>query len=567
MHRSAFAVRLCAMEQDVGISLPLKDEHNEGAVRRALLSALKRGGVDCAEADVSYALIKRSLDARHGRQKLFLRYHVVIGRKGTAAGTSGDAGGEGVPDPFEWAPVTADRQVVIVGAGPAGLFAALTLIEKGIRPVIVERGADVSQRKRDIARISCEHTLNPESNYCFGLGGAGTFSDGKLYTRSSKRGNIFRVLALLSRFGADMNILYDAHPHIGSDKLPHIVENITRFIERKGGKVLINNRCEDFIIDTKSGTRRVLGVRAREGAASREITGCAVMLCAGQNAPDIYAMVARAAPEALEAKGFAMGVRCEHPRAVIDAIQYHSAKPPAGAGAAEYRLTAQIASPDGGNLRGVYSFCMCPGGFVVPASSAPDETVVNGMSSSGRNSAWSNAAIVVETRPEDIPQTFIDEARDAGCAALAGLLYRRHLERKAFEHTTDGRAGAQRLTDFISRRTSSTLPASSYPPGVTESRLDEWLPREMAERLRAAFGMFNKKMRGFVRDDALLIAIESRTSSPVRILRDRNTFECTALKGLFPAGEGAGYAGGIVSSAMDGTASAERIAALLTSRA
>jgi uncharacterized FAD-dependent dehydrogenase len=401
----------------------------------------------------------------------------------------------------------------------------------------VERGKRTPERKRDIAAIGRGGAAPRDSNYCFGEGGAGTFSDGKLYSRSNKRGNIRRVLETLCCFGADQSILIDAHPHIGSDRLPAIISAMTDKIRELGGEVHFETRCTGFIVEKG----KLRGIRTSAGDLRAE----AVILAAGHSAPDIYRLLAEIAPNALEAKAFAVGVRVEHPRSVIDGIQYHGAEKKQALPAAEYRLTAQV---DG---RGVYSFCMCPGGVVVPSASAPDEVVVNGMSAAGRNSRWSNAAIVVEVRPEDIP----------GNGELSGLAFRTELEKTAYREaaidatvtvSSGSKAPAQRLTDFLAGRLSATLPSSSYAPGLVSSRLDEWLPPFIARRLQAAFPEFDQKMRGFICADALLIAPETRTSTPVRITRKSETFESAAISGLFPAGEGSGYAGGIVSSALDG---------------
>lgn len=486
--------------------------------------------------------LKKSIDARHGQLKLHLRYEIFIGESAESAKKE-----TALP---VWKKADGNKSVIIVGSGPAGLFAALTLLEHGIKPVIIERGKETSSRKRDIAAISTKDEVNPDSNYCFGEGGAGTFSDGKLYTRSNKRGNISKSLLIFNYFGADKKILTDAHPHIGTDRLPQVINNMRSKIIELGGDFHFETKVTNLILEGK----RVKGV-ATENTASREskdFYADAVILATGHSAGEIYQMIARLAPDALEAKTFAAGVRVEHPRTLIDSIQYHKKSAAAeeksaySLGAAEYRVTAQVSG------RGVYSFCMCPGGFVVPSASAPGEIVVNGMSSAARNSKWSNAAIVTEIRPEDIPEEFQKQAEKDACPQLAGLYFRSYLEKLAFEHGKGQAAPAQRLTDFLENKKSDELPPSSYTPGLVSSNLREWLPDFISYRLAEGFRQINKNMKGFICDQALMIAIESRTSTPVRILRDKESLECTAIKGLYPCGEGSGYSGGIISSAMDG---------------
>ena len=439
--------------------------------------------------------------------------------------------------------VTGRREVIVVGAGPAGLFAALRLIELGIRPVILERGKDVSSRKKDIALISREHRVDPDSNYCFGEGGAGTFSDGKLYTRSKKRGDNRRVLELLCIHGANENILYEAHPHLGTDKLPGIISGIRKTITEAGGIFLFGKRVSDILVEGSK-------VKGAVTSDNERYLSPFVILATGHSSRDIYSLCTERGIK-LEPKSFAMGVRVEHPQALIDRIQYHGKERGKFLPAASYNLVKQV---DG---RGVYSFCMCPGGFIVPAATSPGEVVVNGMSPSTRNSPYANSGIVVEIRPEDLKDyTRFD--------VLAGLEFQKDFEKLNWEQA--GRtqsAPAQRLTDFLNGKTSATLPAVSYFPGVISSPLHEWIPPSIGNRLKAGFGFFGSVMRGFLTDEAVITGVESRTSSPVRIPRDPVTLEHTVVSGLYPCGEGSGYAGGIVSSAVDGMNSAEAVASLV----
>jgi len=515
-----------------------EEEADTALIQKKAVQALFQKGIQVSPDSIHLVFDRKSIDARHGQVKLCLRYKAYIGEKPETAAASGPV----------WKHADMKHRVVIVGSGPAGLFGALRLLEEGIQPVIIERGVETSLRKKDIAEISTKGIVGKDSNYCFGEGGAGTFSDGKLYTRSNKRGDISRILRIFTLFGADKAILTDAHPHIGTDRLPSVIHEMENRIIELGGEFHFNMRCSGFLTQ-KTGTEiRVTGVTAENTltGAVEEFQGECVLLATGHSAAGIYELAARTAPEVLEAKTFAVGVRVEHPRELIDSIQYHGQPRGSILPAAEYRLVTQI---DG---RGVYSFCMCPGGFVVPSATGPDEIVVNGMSSSSRNSQWSNAAIVVETRPEDIPGEYRKQAEEAHCPALAGLYWRTWLERETKKHGVGQAAPAQRMVDFLAHRASTTLPVSSYTPGTVSSRLDEWLPPQIVSRLTAGFADFNREMKGYVCGEALLIAGETRTSTPVRILRDKDTYECTKLKGLYPAGEGSGYSGGIVSSAMDG---------------
>lgn len=524
------------MTKTISITVLPGEETNEALIRSKAAALLS-----VRESEITALVFrKKSIDARKGQVKFCLSYTAWVGELPTEAGSHG-ADGEILPGETlrpAWKKADPARRVIIVGSGPAGLFAALRLLEAGITPVIVERGKPTGERKKDIALITREQKINPESNYCFGEGGAGTFSDGKLYSRSNKRGNIPEILAIFHYHGADKDILTDAHPHIGTDRLPSIINAMRETIVSFGGEFRFGTRCVGLV----PGSGRVTGVKAVTSEGETVISGDAVILATGHSAADAYEMLD---PAMIEAKAFAVGVRVEHPRELIDRIQYHG-RERGSLPAASYRLSAQVEE------RGVYSFCMCPGGLIVPSATADDEIVVNGMSPSDRNSRWSNAAIVVETRPEDIPAEF-------GSDALKGLRFRKWLEREAKKHGDGQRAPAQRLPDFVAGKDSASLPECSYTPGVVPSRLDRWLPPTIADRLCEGFAEFGKLMRGFVCDEAIAVAVETRTSSPVRILRDVETLQSPTLAGLYPAGEGSGHSGGIVSSAMDGQRCAEKI--------
>lgn len=525
-----------------------EEEKNSFAINRVICEELHKKNIKAKPQEVQFQILKKSIDARHGRQKLVLRLRVFINESPDALKNQ-----DKLP---EWKNADGNKSVIIIGSGPAGLFAALKLLEAGIKPVIIERGKDTSSRKVDIAAISTKDIVDQDSNYCFGEGGAGTFSDGKLYTRSNKRGDISKILKIFNAFGADEKILTDAHPHIGTDRLPKIINAMREKIISLGGEFHFNTKCTDFILEpAKIGGLKITGIITinNETKTEETFTGNAVILATGHSASDIYFLIAKHSPVSLEAKTFAAGVRVEHPRELIDAIQYHGQNINGHLPTAEYRFTTQVED------RGVYSFCMCPGGFVVPSSSGPDEIVVNGMSAAKRNSKWSNAAIVVEIRPEDIPETFQQQAKTEGCKDLAGLYFRTSLEKLTKEKGKGQSAPAQRLSDFLDHKESTLLPVSSYTPGLVSSRLDKWLPAHIERRLEQGFKDFNKNARGFICNDAVLIASETRTSTPVRIVRNKETFECEGIKNLYPAGEGSGYSGGIVSSAMDGENAAEKI--------
>ncbi len=545
------------MQKEITVTVFPEDEKNQDTIENLLKKELSKNGIQTDGKKIQFVFVKKSVDARHGKVKFHLRYRAFIGEeakdfsmtelpdwknlsktieKNTESGANGSGG--------------KIRKVAVVGSGPAGLFASLKLLEKGICPVIIEQGKETKERRKDIARISRDGVLDSFSNYCFGEGGAGTFSDGKLYTRSAKRGNIPGILQILVHFGADPKILTDSHPHIGTEKLPKIINNIRDFIKETGGEFHFGSKATDFIV--KDGKAEGVVFENILTGEKTEFLCDSIILAQGHSSYDIYRILAGKNPSSLEEKTFAMGVRVEHPRKLIDKIQYHGKTD--GMEAAEYRLTSQIEG------RGVYSFCMCPGGFVVPSASSPDEIVVNGMSASGRNSKWSNSAIVVEIRPEDIPEKFAEEAEKLGSPALKGLLFRKWLEKETKKHGDGQKAPSQVLTDFLEGKESVSIPETSFSPGTVSSRLDKWLPGHISLRLKKAFPEFEKKMRGFVTSKAVLIASETRTSTPARIKREKESLECEGIRNLYPCGEGSGYAGGIVSSAMDGEKAAEKIA-------
>ena len=493
----------------------------------------KKEGIDQSHI-TGLHIINRSVDARQREIKVNVNVDFFIDEPAKPR----------VVTEFHYRNVSQGKRVLIVGSGPAGLFAALKLIESGLKPVIIERGKEVSERKKDIATISREQKVDPDSNYCFGEGGAGTFSDGKLYTRSSKRGNVQRVFELFHHFGADENVLYEAHPHIGTDKLPEVIKNIRKTILDCGGEIHFNTRLTDFIIDSG----QITGVETGNG----KINGDAVILATGHSARDVYELLQKK-NIAVQAKDFAVGLRIEHPQSLIDSIQYHTKIKNQFLPAASYSLVEQVEG------RGVYSFCMCPGGFVVPSATANDEIVVNGMSASKRNSPFANSAIVAEVKAADL-----NAYEKYG--ELKGLVFQQELERKASHMSSAGqKAPAQRVTDFLNNKTSSTLPDVSYFPGVVCSSLHELLPSFVRNTLQKGLRVFDAKKKGFVTSDAVLMGVETRTSSPVRILRDPLTMQHVQIKGLFPCGEGSGYAGGIASSAMDGENAAEKVNEFLIS--
>ncbi len=446
--------------------------------------------------------------------------------------------------------------VVVVGAGPGGLFAALRLIEEGLRPIVLERGKDVHERKKDLALITRTQKVDTESNYCFGEGGAGAYSDGKLYTRSKKRGSVDKILNVFCQHGASTSILADAHPHIGTDKLPRVIENMRLQIIKSGGEVHFQTKMISLLLEGD----RVAGVQAINLTTGAELTFRGpVILATGHSARDVYRYLAASHVE-MEAKGIAMGVRLEHPSTLIDRLQYHNAQ---GRGkylpAAEYSYVAQVEG------RGVYSFCMCPGGYIIPAATGPQQIVVNGMSPANRGTRWSNSGMVVEIRPEDIAQ--IETGQPAADSengtdeTLRTMRLQEQLELTCWQQgNMQQTAPAQRMADFVNRRLSYDLPESSYAPGLISSPLHFWMPSFITSRLQQAFTEFGRRSHGFLTNEAVLIAAETRTSSPVRILRQADTLQHVRLEGLFPCGEGAGYAGGIVSAGIDGERCADMAA-------
>ena len=530
------------MIQEYQIRVLPEQAANEQSIK---LFISKDKGID-ARTIKAIRILKRSIDARQRTIFVNLKVRIYINE---------------LPQDeefvhTEYQNVEGKPQVIVVGAGPGGLFAALRLIEQGLRPIVVERGKNVRDRKVDIARISREHKVDPESNYSFGEGGAGAYSDGKLYTRSKKRGNVDKILNVFCQHGASTSILMDAHPHIGTDKLPRVIENMRNTILECGGEVHFETRMDALIIEKE----KVVGIETNNGKTFHG----PVILATGHSARDVYRWLYSNGVQ-LEAKGIAVGVRLEHPSHLIDQIQYHNRN---GRGkylpAAEYSFVTQV---DG---RGVYSFCMCPGGFVVPAASGPHQIVVNGMSPSNRGGKWSNSGMVVELRPEDLLNEELrikNEELAIECTG-EGPLAMMHLQ-EALEATCwqQGNmrqtAPAQRMVDFTRKKLSYDLPASSYSPGLISSPLHFWMPKFISERLSKGFQQFGRSSHGFLTNEAVMIGMETRTSAPVRILRNNDTLQHVTISGLFPCGEGAGYAGGIVSAGIDGERCADAVAQYL----
>ena len=500
-------------------------------------------------------ILKRSIDARQRQIYVNLKVRTYVNELPT----------DDEYQHTEYPNVEGKPQVIVVGAGPGGLFAALRLIELGLRPIVLERGKNVHDRKKDLANISRTQQVDSESNYCFGEGGAGAYSDGKLYTRSKKRGNIEKILNVFCQHGASTAILADAHPHIGTDRLPRVIEAMRNTIINCGGEVHFQTRMTRLIIEhgplTIDHLDRVVGVEAVSANGQLEFRG-PVILATGHSARDVYRYLAEAKIE-IEAKGIAVGVRLEHPSMLIDQIQYHNKQ---GRGrwlpAAEYSMVTQV---DG---RGVYSFCMCPGGFVIPAATDKEQIVVNGMSPANRGTAWSNSGMVVEVRPEDLENVKMEEFNNVKNEnkALQVMAFQEQLEKMCWQQgNMKQTAPAQRMADFVNGKLSYDLPKSSYAPGLISSPLHFWLPKMISHRLQQGFKAFGKSAHGFLTNEAVMIAVETRTSSPVRIVRDKETLQHVQIQGLFPCGEGAGYAGGIVSAGVDGERCAEAAAQYISS--
>lgn len=526
------------MQQQISLKLLPSEAMDSSIIKGYIASS---AGKKPSEVTGFYPL-KRSIDARGKQVFINLTLHAFLNEPFV----------EREPAWIEFTDVTkAQRRVIIIGAGPTGLFAALTLIEKGIQPIILERGKDVRSRRRDLAALNKEGIVNPESNYCFGEGGAGTYSDGKLYTRSNKRGDINRILNLFVQFGAQQDILVDAHPHIGTNKLPQIITSMRQTIVDCGGVFLFEKKVVDFIVEESE----VKSVITADGG---KYEGEAVILATGHSARDIFTMLDQK-NILIEAKPFALGVRIEHPQSIIDSIQYHCSNRGEYLPPASYSLVEQV------EQKGVFSFCMCPGGIIAPASTSPGEVVVNGWSPSKRNNPFANSGMVVSVEQKDISdlKDFKDYLKNKNTtidSPLSLMYFQQMIEGKAYEEGGGSFvAPAQRMVDFCTNKISASLPACSYLPGIASTDVRRVLPNFIHKRLQEGFKVFGRKLKGYLTNEAVVVATESRTSSPVRIPRDSNTLQHPQIKNLYPCGEGAGYAGGIVSAAMDG----ERVASMI----
>ncbi len=505
--------------QSLQLTLSPEQAHTPELLKQAVAKALS-----LPPTQISHIRpVRKSIDARGRFVKINLSVEVFTGKDPITSDAV----------PLHYQDITNKEEVIVVGAGPAGLFAALRLIELGLKPILLERGQAVTERKKDLAQMIRSNTLNPESNYCFGEGGAGAFSDGKLYTRSKKKGDVQRILSIFHHHGAQDEILYETHPHIGTDRLPQVIKAMRETILEHGGEVRFNTKVTGLKVEDS----QITGVELADGST---LKSKAVILATGHSARDVYHLLHNN-NITLEAKGFAMGVRVEHPQELIDGIQYHRRERGEFLPAAAYNLVEQV------DDRGVYSFCMCPGGHIVPASTGAKELVVNGMSASHRNSPFANSGLVVEIRPEDL-----GEYQQYG--VLAGLHFQQYVEELTFfNNGSKGlTAPAQRVGDFVKGKLSGSLPDCSYLPGVLSSPLHFWLPQHISSRLQQGFKKFDRKMHGYLTNEALIVGVESRSSSPVRIPRDIETYQHVQIAGLFPCGEGAGYAGGITSSTIDG---------------
>lgn len=516
------------MPQTITLRLSPEDAANDVVIKQHIANQLRipQNKIN------AYQILKRSIDARNRNVVFSLLINVFVA--------------ENFVNAFQFVhrlqDVSKSKEVLIAGAGSAGLFAALELIENGLKPILIERGKDVRNRRRDLAKINKDGVVNPESNYCFGEGGAGTYSDGKLYTRSTKRGNVLRCLQWFHYFGANENILYDAHPHIGTNKLPAIISNMRETIEQCGGIVLFNSKLTDII--TQDNTLKAVAINHIE-----KINADALILATGHSARDIFMLLDKKGI-VIEAKPFALGVRIEHPQALIDSLQYHC---PIETGRGEFLPPASYSLLSQEKGRGVFSFCMCPGGIIAPASTSEGSLVVNGWSPSKRDNPYANSGMVVTVDQKDFEKFGFK-------GALAGKYFQDMVEQKAWQAGGGKlKAPAQRVVDFYNKKLSADLPACSYLPGITSAQIHEILPKEVYQSLAAGIFTFGKKMNGYFSNEAIVTATESRTSSPVRIPRDKNTLQHIQISGLYPCAEGAGYAGGIISAALDGINCAKAI--------